>query len=484
MDRNFFKSENPQSQVTSADKDWKEKVAPRTETLLETKDVNLSGAELQMMEEQKRKLDEATKVDLARADEMARQIIKTGTISPELVEVIPQAEQVIVNEDLVKEDKGEKLASEKSEYLKAREKRIDDLYELAKAVSQQQAKNEAPNTETPMPENLMQDDVARSTIELQTMREVDTIYELAKPALGRALTPPEEEMVLTTLDYALKRIINAEMVRSGGRYPDRRKYDYFGAMRVGLYRVLPGDRELVAGHDLVHVVLALKQGIDNENSPVPTFMQETQKKFNSDAQAMLEEAFAIMFTIMEKSYDDFIKNPQLLQGGNQALLDKNSGPFFKNEIFSDETYGTQAKELWDTFLDSNQEKLASSDSYVQLILYSQIASVGEALGSDAFDTLSPVDKLSFLQKQLTDAQQNMGALLSGEIPPGKDEKYRKTVAFTRETFTDAQKITHENPHKPVFVEILLKTLKPLYAKAKAQAETTFNRLENSVSNEK
>ena len=77
------------------------------------------------------------------------------------------------------------------------------------------------------------------------------------------------------------------------------------------------------------------------------------------------------------------------------------------------------------------------------------------------------------------AESNIDTLISGEVPPEADLKYKKTIDITRDTIAKSLESIQENPEKPVFVELLLESLRPLYSKAVAQAQTNYERLASS-----
>ncbi len=381
------------------------------------------------------------------------------------------------------------IAPERSTYALAREERVKKLWTIASSADHALYEHEqTTGTHALMPENLVRDEMANSAIQYRTMIEVDEVYEKAKTAFGRELTAQEEEILLVALDYIFKRIISADVTKEAGNNPERIKQYYFNAVHLQLNRVLPGDLDLVVAHDLVHIVLALKQGEENLNSPIPTFMRESTD-FNTGPQAMLEEAFATMFTNAEvgegASYDDFFKNPKHLQKLAESIFDEKQTPLYRGMTmgehphFTDAEMGAQAKSMINAFLERNKAQLEGTDTLAHLALFSQGAAFGETLGSDMFEQLSPDEKLKFIQEHLAVTQQNIDVLISGEIPDDKDEKYKMTALLTRESFAQSMQQITQQPDKPVFVELLLQTLLPLYAKAKAQADATFERLEGN-----
>ena len=206
--------------------------------------------------------------------------------------------------------------------------------------------------------------------------------------------------------------------------------------------------------------------------------------FNVDEQAMLEEAFATIFTDAGEGgrYDEHLKRPDLFHEEAESIIDEKKTPLFRGIImgerpmFTDKEDGEQATSMIKEFLAHNQSALAGNDTLAHLALFSQGAAFAETLGSDIFEALPSDQKLVFIKEQLGVAQQNIDSLVSGEVPDGKSEKYRKTVSLTRESFTQSMQRIEKQPDKPVFVELLLETLSPLYEKAKAQSDAIFERL--------
>lgn len=378
---------------------------------------------------------------------------------------------------------------EKSAYAVARADRIEKLMEVANSLDEELYEHDqVSGTHAPMPTNFVRDEMANSAIQFRTMVEVDQVYEIAKSAFGRELSAQEEEMLLVTLDYVFKRIISAEMSKNIANDPERVKQHYFNSVRVQLGRVLPGDPDFVAAHDLVHIVLALKQGGENLNSPVPTFMRNSSD-YNTSPQAMLEEAFATLFTSRVVggggSYDGNLKNPKEFHEMADSIFDEKQTPLYRGMTmgehphFTQPEMGAQATLMIKAFLDHNKARLDSADPLAHLALFSQGGAFAETLGADAFTQLLPAEKLIFIQEHLAAAQQNIDVLISGEVPDDKDEKYRMTAALTRESLAQSMEQIAQQPDKPVFVELLLQTLAPLYAKAKAQADTTFARFQEN-----
>ncbi len=373
-----------------------------------------------------------------------------------------------------------------SEYSVKREARIKELRELVCGFEGELVtSNEVLGAQKPIPNNLVRDEFANSVIQLRSMTETNKIYESAKLAFGRELTPEEEETVYTTLDYVLKRLVHAEVRKSVTADPERSSQYYFNAMHTNMGEVLPGDQEIFVGHDLVHIVLALQQGLDNENSAIPTFMQDS-RDFNTGKQAMLEEAFATLFSIgtgdKGKRYDYNIENPGQIYTEAIRIFSEKDTPLLRGIIkgeepaFTNLEYGNKAIAAIQAFLEHYRNMSQSYDILISTALFSQAAAFAETLSSESFATLEENEKLKFIEDHLSMAEHNIEAILTGEVPPQADDKYKKTVAITRDTYAESVRRVRENPLKPVFVEILLETLKPLYEKAKVQAETTYKRL--------
>jgi hypothetical protein len=369
-----------------------------------------------------------------------------------------------------------------SAFRDTREKRMRDLLAIGDAADTKQYEIDlVAHADTLMPKNLLRDELASPVIERRAMMDTDRIYEKAKYALGRELTSQEEETLVTTLDYVLKRMINLELHKKVAVDPQRPKQPLLNGIHIGASS-LPGDDDLIAYHDLVHIVLSVQQGLLNDNSPVPTFMQAEQG-FNISGQSMLEEAFATLYSAGNgTTYDNYVQHPASLVEDAETIFNVKTQPLFRGlevgsrPIFSTQKYVEEAKQVIVSFIDRNAGKLDSSNLLTALALFSQGASLAELFGSDYIRTLTEPERLAFIKERIQYAQENIDAIITGSVSEGKDEKYRKTLEITRQSYHDAVDQEHKNPGKPVFVEKLLGTLSPLYAKAKAQQEASFARL--------
>ncbi len=376
----------------------------------------------------------------------------------------------------------------KSSYILAREKRMADLSDIAeKLESKQRELDKTAGVSESIPNNLIHDPLINPIIQYRTMVEVNEIYENTRNALGRKLTEEEEEKLLVTLDYVFKRVINFQIKKDTPR-SNYSKKDYFNLVRLGVSVVLPGDRNITSSHDLVHVVLAIKQGLLNDNSAIPSFMR-IDRGFNSGQQAMLEEAFASMFSASEDiikkeiSYDLLIKMPFHFHEMAKIIFHKNKSTLYRglffgdSPIFTDIVIGDEAHVAIRSFLENNQGNLEKLDQLTSLALFSQGASLSENFNSlSDEDAMSQEDRLVFIKEQIKIAQENIDAIITGVVLDDKDDKYKETVSITRAFFEKALRSIKDNPDKPIFVEELLGTLVPLYAKAKAQQDATFDRL--------
>ena len=349
-------------------------------------------------------------------------------------------------------------------------------------------KNLEESTEKPDSIDTVRDELFRASILLRSMVEADTLYERAESKFGRQLTDEEEMMMLTTLDYLLRRIITLEVQKNGQADLESTPTEYLNVLRTGDLQVLPGGKDMFVGHDLPHVALALKLGVLNENSPIPTFMKDSVD-FNSGKQAMLEEAFATLFTPgifgTDGNYDDVIKNINKLHQEALSLFDMRSTPFFRgmtkgeNPYFTNPVLAKEAMDVVSSFIESNVNKLEDGEFIVLLALFSQGAAYFESLQSASFKSLTEEERLEFIKDHIQMAESNIDTLISGEVPPEADLKYKKTIDITRDTIAKSLESIQENPEKPVFVELLLESLRPLYSKAVAQAQTNYERLASS-----
>ena len=129
-----------------------------------------------------------------------------------------------------------------------------------------------------------------------------------------------------------------------------------------------------------------------------------------------------------------------------------------------------------TFIESNVNKLEDGEFIVLLALFSQGAAYFESLQSVSFKSLTEEERLEFIKDHIQMAQSNIDTLISGEVPPEADLKYKKTIDITRDTITKSLESIQENPEKPVFVELLLENLYPLHNKAQVQAQTAYQQL--------
>ena len=383
-------------------------------------------------------------------------------------------------------------------YLDERKERRNALYTMTQEKNHDLSKREsASGFQSLMPDNLIRDPVVASAVECRSMDEANDIYKNAKPFLGRPLTSAEEQSLLVVLDYICKRIVLTEMSKQVVNSPEKTKTQY--SFEVYDYRtpVLPGDEIFFAHHDLVHIVLAIKQGILNENSVVPTFMQ-TNTKFNTDQQSILEEAFTMIYTAdtryqRNQNYDDFIKDPAILHGRLEQIFNESSKDSlihwvyeepedpFRKALFKkgEKEFGEKAVMIMSNFVEYNKKSFEENDPFKTMVLLSQGLSLGELFDTEYSRTLPAGERLFFVQQKIKEVQENIDALLSGKIEDEKNEKYKKTVEIIRETFEHTVKVTRENPDKPIFVEMLLETLTPLYARAKAQQDASFERFKSA-----
>lgn len=372
-------------------------------------------------------------------------------------------------------------APPKSEYMLRREKMIADLMVIASQADEYQyGKDQVSGVPEKLEGALIRDPLGEPVVQYRTMREVDEIYSRAKKGFGRELSIEEEEKLLVTLDYVFKRIVNTKVTKDAVQTKMRGKQAFLNMRRSLLVDVLPGNDDTTSSHDLVHVVLAIKQGVLNDNSPVPTFMQ-TEEKFSTAQQAMLDEAFASIFTSIDDTNPDYDK-----------VLKEPSIPISLAKTFSSEgnpreelpqppsSMGEEEKQEFyicvDTFIRHNAKHEHTKDPYTCLVLFSQLASLNENFIEDFSQERPSREHIAFIKQQVIFAQENIDALLTGIVSEGKDEKYKKTVEITREAFNQASQSLQDYPDKPVFVELLLNTLAPLYAKAKAQQDATLARL--------
>ena len=342
-----------------------------------------------------------------------------------------------------------------------------------------------------MPDNFIKDDFANLVIQFRSMHESNRLCDEAKKLFGRELTVSEDELLHTALDYILKRIISEQVRKEVSENPLLEPRHYLGTIYAGFDGLLPGDSETFLKHDLVHLVLALKQGLENENSPIPTFMH-SKTGFNSSEQAMLEEAFASLFTDLSEesdsipSYDSGIRNPLILRSQATYLFNEKTTSLFrnlskgKNPIFLDPVLAEEAVGSIRLFINNNFAKLDNSNLLVSLALFSQAASLSAAMTSTELFSLSAAERLNFIKESIKMAQSNIDALITGAAPADADEKYKKTLAITLETCTKSLQTSSSNPEAPIFVEILLEALRPLESKAKAQAQATFDRFSSVV----
>ena len=203
--------------------------------------------------------------------------------------------------------------------------------------------------------------------------------------------------------------------------------------------------------------------------------------FNTGDQAMLEEAFASLYTNTEggpnASYDIHLKDPAVLKGEADSIFNLQKTPLYRGMVmgeypyFTDSEKGQQATVMIREFLEQHQSLLEGDDPFAHLALFSQGAAFAEGLGSASFTQLTEDDKLEFIRTHLALAGENINALVTGEASEEKTEKYKLTLVLTRESFARSMEAIKNDPDKPVFIELLLETLAPLYNKAKAQADT-------------
>ncbi len=381
-------------------------------------------------------------------------------------------------------------AAEANSFQVDRMKRINDLIDIVEVSEYEQGRKEKEVGDfEQMPTDFLRDDFSTAVIQLNTMLVVNLIYEKARSSFGRELSSAEEEVVLTTLDYVFKRVMSVVTAKNIANNSALTKQEYLKSITYDPTKTLSGDMETVTDHDLVHIILAIKLGLDNENSPLPTFMRD-KINHNTGEQALLEEAFATMFSARvieddwKSRYDEFLINPKSLAKLADTIYLKDKTPLFRGlraddqPYFSEQADTDQAVSLLNNFIDTNKDKLKSEDLFAHLVLFSQGAGMAENLvllgDKRLFD--SSAEKLAFIELQICNAQKNIDTLISGNVPEEKDNKYRRTVEITRETFFKSLASIQNDPKTPVFVEILLETLIPLYDKAKAQSEETLERL--------
>lgn len=367
-------------------------------------------------------------------------------------------------------------------FRETRDRKIQNLRDIASkensALYMLEESGEAPEK---VPDNLIRDDLTNFSLQFRSMEEANEIYDDSKDLLGRTLAHEEEEMMLTTLSYALKRVINAETQRSMVRYPVKGKRNIYHAMDYGA--VLPGDRDMFVRHDFMHIILAIQQGVTNDNSTVPEFMK-SEKSYNGGGQAMLEEAFATLFTPQNEgdSYDTTIKKATHFKDTPLGYLDikEPASLFFpvgpeNYHAFNNQADFDKTVPLINSFFEKIHDKLNTNDPLTNLALTSQLLSLEEKFSSWDFRGLSPEEKIVFIKEGLQFAEENIDALITGEVSEDKDEKYKKTVKITRDAVDSALNSIAEDPEKPIFLDVALSTLKPLYTKAKAQEDATFTR---------
>ena len=340
-----------------------------------------------------------------------------------------------------------------------------------------------------MPKDFSRDDFTNASISYRAMVETEEVFGECKKFLGCTLSESEEEMVLITLDYVLKRVISSQMTREV-KAPDSHllQQPYLNSLYTGLKKVLPGNLEIFTQHDIIHILLAVEQGLANENSVIPAYMQDTVD-FSTSQQSMLEEAYAVLFTKFPSvggTYDDVIKQPRILKDKVFGMFDEKNSPLLEGMTQGEHSYFQTPKIVVEavislkSFMRRCRVMLLSEMSYTDLVLYSQAAGFGASFESKRFTSLDDAGKLAFIKEHIAFAEQNIDILLHGGVPEDKDEKFKKTVAITRSRYTEALQKVKEDKDAPIFAPLMLEILSPLYDKAKAQADTTFERLSKKI----